>query len=112
MDKDTLFNRKEHSVEGNLKPWKYTDQDAMVMGKDTCRYPFSIKSPVAMSGMSYGALGNHAITALSYGLKDAGTYMNTGEGGLSPHHLKGGADIIVQIGPAKFGFRNPDGTFS
>ena len=38
--------------------------------------------------------------------------MNTGEGGLSPHHLKGGADIIVQIGPAKFGFRNPDGTFS
>ena len=82
------------------------------MGKDTCRFPFIIKSPVAMSGMSYGALGDHAITALSYGLKDAGSYMNTGEGGLSPHHLKGGADIIIQIGPAKFGFRNPDSSFS
>ena len=112
IDKETLISRKEHSEAGQLKPWKYTDQDAIVIGKETCRFPFTIKSPVAMSGMSYGALGDHAISALSYGLKDASTYMNTGEGGLSPHHLKGGADIIVQIGPAKFGFRNPDGTFS
>ena len=111
-DKDTLFARHEHREKGQLKPWYYTDHDAIIVGKDTCRSPFTIKSPVAMSGMSYGALGDHAITALSYGLKDAGAYMNTGEGGLSPHHLKGGADIVVQIGPAKFGFRNPDGTFS
>ena len=111
-DKDTLFSRHEHIEEAQLKPWSYTDQDAIIMGKDTCRFPFIIKSPVAMSGMSYGALGDHAITALSYGLKDAGSYMNTGEGGLSPHHLKGGADIIIQIGPAKFGLRNPDGSFS
>ena len=99
-DKDTLFSRHEHIEEAQLKPWSYTDQDAIIMGKDTCRFPFIIKSPVAMSGMSYGALGDHAITALSYGLKDAGSYMNTGEGGLSPHHLKGGADIIIQKIPA------------
>lgn len=111
-DKDTLFARHEHSVEAQLKPWLYTDRDAVVMGKDTCRVPYKIKSPVGMSGMSYGALGDHAITALSYGLKDAGAYMNTGEGGISPYHLKGGADIIAQIGPAKFGFRNEDGSFS
>lgn len=111
-DKDTLFTRHEHREEAKIKPWQYTDEDAVIIGKDTCRFPFKIKSPVAMSGMSYGGLGDHAITALSYGLKDSGAYMNTGEGGLSPHHLKGGADIVVQIGPAKFGFRNPDGSFS
>lgn len=111
-DKDTLFARHEHSVEGQLKPWYYNDKDAVVMGKETCRFPYIIKSPVAMSGMSYGALGDHAISALSYGLKDAGAFMNTGEGGVSPYHLKGGADIIAQIGPAKFGFRHSDGTFS
>lgn len=111
-DKDTLFTRHEHREEAQIKPWLYTESDKIIIGKDSCRYPFTIKSPVAMSGMSYGALGDHAITALSYGLKDAGAYMNTGEGGLSPHHLKGGADIMVQIGPAKFGFRNPDGSFS
>lgn len=111
-DKDTFFGRQEHMESSILKPWKYQDKDAIVIGKDRCREPYVLKSPVGMSGMSYGALGDHAIKALSYGLKDAGAYMNTGEGGVSPHHLEGGADIIAQIGPAKFGFRNPDGSFS
>lgn len=38
--------------------------------------------------------------------------MNTGEGGLSEYHLKGGADIICQIGPGLFGVRNRKGEFS
>ena len=32
--------------------------------------------------------------------------MNTGEGGLSPHHIEGGADIVFQIGTAKYGVRD------
>lgn len=112
IDKETLFARYEHMVDVQIKPWKYADEDAIIIGKDTCQYPFVLKSPIGMSGMSYGALGENAITALSLGLKDAGAYMNTGEGGISPYHLKGGADLIAQIGPAKFGFRNPDGSFS
>ncbi|WP_241009165.1 glutamate synthase-related protein, partial [Staphylococcus sp. EG-SA-26] len=40
---------------------------------------------VGQSGMSYGALGKNAITALSKGLAKAGTWMNTGEGGLSEY---------------------------
>ena len=111
-DEDTFFGRKEHNEPAQLKPWLYKDSDAIILGEHTCREPFVMKSPIGMSGMSYGALGDHAIRALSYGLKDAHSFMNTGEGGISPHHLEGGADIIVQIGPAKFGFRNPDGTFS
>lgn len=35
--------------------------------------------------------------------------MNTGEGGLSPYHLEGGVDIIMQIGPGLFGIRDKDG---
>jgi len=35
--------------------------------------------------------------------------MNTGEGGLSPHHLEGGADIVYQIGTAKYGVQNDEG---
>lgn len=111
-DEDTFFGRKEHNEPAELKPWLYKDADAVILGEHTCRTPFVMKSPIGMSGMSYGALGENAIRALSYGLKDAHSFMNTGEGGLSPHHLEGGVDIIVQIGPAKFGFRNPDGTFS
>jgi glutamate synthase domain-containing protein 2 len=35
--------------------------------------------------------------------------MNTGEGGLSPYHLQGGADIVMQIGTAKYGVRDLEG---
>ena len=62
--------------------------------------------------MSYGSLGGRAITALSQGLARAGSWMNTGEGGLSEYHLKGGCDIIYQIGPGLFGVRDKDGGFS
>lgn len=39
-----------------------------------------------------------AVLALSHGAKAAGYWMNTGEGGLSPYHLEGSADIVFQIG--------------
>lgn len=38
--------------------------------------------------------------------------MNTGEGGMSRFHLEGGADLVFQIGTAKYGVRNPDGSLS
>jgi len=38
--------------------------------------------------------------------------MNTGEGGLSPYHLEGGADIVFQIGTAKYGVRDENGDLS
>jgi glutamate synthase domain-containing protein 2 len=38
--------------------------------------------------------------------------MDTGEGGLAPYHEEGGCDVIMQIGTAKYGIRNPDGSFS
>jgi glutamate synthase (ferredoxin) len=63
-----------------------------------------------MGAMSYGALGSHAIRALSQGLGLAtGSWINTGEGGLSEHHLCGGGDVIFQIGPGLFGVRDGDG---
>jgi glutamate synthase domain-containing protein 2 len=42
----------------------------------------------------------------------AGNWMNTGEGGLSPYHLEGGADIVFQLGTAKYGVRDDDGNLS
>src|SRR5205085_12014451 len=65
-----------------------------------------------ISGMSFGAISKPAVQALSRGAKMAGCWMDTGEGGLAPHHELGGCDIIMQIGTAKYGIRNADGTFS
>lgn len=73
------------------------------------REPYSAPSLINISGMSFGALSAPAVKALSKGAALAGCWMNTGEGGLSPHHLEGGCDIVFQIGTAKYGVRDKNG---
>lgn len=74
--------------------------------------PYHSKSRFNISGMSYGAISKEAVLALSNGIKMAGGWMNTGEGALSPYHIEGGADIVFQIGTAKYGVGNPDNTLN
>ena len=76
------------------------------------RNPFDAKSIFNISGMSFGALSAPAVRALSHGARIANCWMNTGEGALSPYHLEGGCDIVFQIGTAKYGVRNDDGTLN
>lgn len=76
------------------------------------RTPYRTASIYNISGMSYGAISKPAVLALSNGARMAGVWMNTGEGGLSPFHLEGGGDIVFQIGTAKYGCRDGDGTLS
>jgi glutamate synthase domain-containing protein 2 len=65
---------------------------------------------VNVSAMSFGSLSSAAIEALNRGSAIAGCLHNTGEGGISPHHLHGG-DLIWQLGTGYFGARAPDGAF-
>ena len=73
---------------------------------------FRPESVVNISAMSFGSLSGPAIKALNLGARRAGAMHNTGEGGISPYHLEGGADLVMQIGTAYFGCRSADGTFS
>lgn len=82
------------------------------LGAGFCEKPYTTASILNISGMSYGAISKPAVQALSYGAKKAGSWMNTGEGGLSPYHLEGGADIVFQIGTAKYGVRDENGKLS
>lgn len=84
----------------------------LIIGEGYCKEPFEAKSIVNISGMSFGAISEPAVKALSRGAGVAGCWMDTGEGGLSPHHLEGKCDIIMQIGTAKYGIRNADGSLS
>ena len=76
------------------------------------REPYVTNSIFNVSAMSYGAISKPAVLALSKGSRMAGNWMNTGEGGLSPYHIEGGADIVFQIGTAKYGVRNENGGLS
>jgi glutamate synthase domain-containing protein 2 len=74
-----------------------------------CKQPYMARSFFNISAMSYGSISRPAVLALSRGAQKAGVWLNTGEGGLSPYHLEGGADIVFQIGTAKYGVRDHSG---
>ena len=96
-------------------PFPTLDEDAVEANPVTigyCRQPYVTSSFFNISGMSFGAISKPAVIALSNGARMAGCWMNTGEGGLSPYHLQGGADIIFQMGTAKYGVRDKEGNLS
>jgi glutamate synthase domain-containing protein 2 len=72
---------------------------------------FRPASIVNTSAMSYGSLSAAAVEAVNRGVALCGAMQNTGEGGISDYHRKGG-EIIWQLGTGYFGARTPDGKFS
>ena len=83
----------------------------VIIGSSQCEQPYSA-SLYNISAMSYGSLSKNAILALNAGAKIGGFYHNTGEGGLSPYHLKEGGDLVWNIGTGYFSCRDHDGKFS
>ena len=73
--------------------------------------PYRPKSVINVSAMSFGSLSAAAVSSLNEGVCLANAYHNTGEGGLSPYHKKGG-DVVFHFGTGYFGVRTEDGNFS
>ncbi|ATI40824.1 FMN-binding glutamate synthase family protein [Pacificitalea manganoxidans] len=90
---------------------QFASTEAMTIGPHA-REPYTTNKIFHISGMSFGAISKPAVQALSRGAAKAGIWLNTGEGGLSPFHLEGGADLVYQIGTAKFGVRDEQGNLS
>lgn len=83
----------------------------VIIGGPQCKQPYSC-SIFNISAMSFGALSKNAIEALNGGAKDDHFAHDTGEGGLTPYHLKPGGDIIWNVGTGYFSCRTPEGQFS
>lgn len=83
----------------------------IIIGGPDCKQPYSA-SLLNVSAMSFGSLSANAVEALNKGAAKGQFAQNTGEGGLTPYHLKHGGDIIWQIGTGYFGCRNKDGSFN
>ena len=110
----TIFEVNQDGYEWlnhSLAPSKIITHDPRIrFGGADCTQPYDA-SPLNISAMSYGSLSKNAIMALNKGAKMGGFAHNTGEGGLSPYHLKYGGDIIWQIGTGYFGCRTEQGGF-
>ena len=91
-------------LEEEVKP-----RSAITFGEGYALHPYSTTSFFNISAMSFGAISAPAVRALSRGAREAGIWLNTGEGALSKFHLEGGCDLIFQIGTAKYGVRDEQG---
>ncbi|MBI3215951.1 MAG: FMN-binding glutamate synthase family protein [Mycobacterium sp.] len=80
------------------------------LGGPDCTQPYDI-ALLNVSAMSFGALSANAILALNGGAARGGFAHDTGEGGISPYHLRPGGDLIWEIGSGYFGCRDADGNF-
>ncbi|WP_431236307.1 FMN-binding glutamate synthase family protein [Mycolicibacterium aichiense] len=80
------------------------------LGGPDCGVPYDI-ALLNVSAMSFGALSGNAIEALNGGAARGGFAHDTGEGGISPYHLKHGGDLIWEIGSGYFGCRDAGGHF-
>jgi len=96
-----------HSMAPTRDAERYT---RVTVGTDQCSKPYQA-ARLNISAMSFGALSANAIEALNLGAKIGGFYHDTGEGGLSPYHLKHGGDVVWEIGSGYFGCRDAKGHF-
>ncbi len=90
---------------------KLNHDPRVMIGNKDCKQPYSA-SIFNVSAMSFGSLSSNAIEALNAGAKIGNFAHNTGEGGISPYHLKHEGDIIWQVGTGYFGCRDDEGKFS
>ncbi|WP_425423803.1 FMN-binding glutamate synthase family protein [Streptomyces catenulae] len=80
------------------------------IGGPDCTRPYDM-ALLNVSAMSFGSLSANAVLALNRGAAQGGFAHDTGEGGLSEHHLRHGGDLIWEIGTGYFGCRTPEGGF-
>ncbi|WP_028766994.1 FMN-binding glutamate synthase family protein [Shewanella fidelis] len=118
--RDTIaFGTQQNLLEDNylslwqsLHPKKVNDTAKRIeIGGPDCKHPYKA-CYFNISAMSFGSLSANAIESLNLGAKKADCYHNTGEGGVSPYHLKHQGDIVWQIGSGLFGCRDDAGNFN
>ncbi len=108
-----LFNQSEFKLRHSLFPVSRSviQPFSLTFGEERgIKNTYTLKRPVIISAMSFGALGERAVRSLARGAKKAGILMNTGEGGYPKYHLLEGCHLIFQMGTAKFGVRKDDFT--
>ncbi|MBC7235715.1 MAG: alpha-hydroxy-acid oxidizing protein [Chloroflexi bacterium] len=71
--------------------------------KTTLSPQLELEIPIMFSAMSYGSISFNACLSLARAARAAGTFYNTGEGGLHPALYEYGPNTIAQVASGRFG---------
>jgi glutamate synthase domain-containing protein 2 len=79
----------------------------VTLGARFASKPITLKIPVTIAGMSFGALSGPAKEALGRGASIAGTSTTTGDGGMTAEERGHSSTLVYQYLPSRYGM-NPD----
>jgi len=79
----------------------------VVIGERHASRPMHLNIPITIAGMSYGALGRNAKTALGRGASMMGTSTTTGDGGMTDFEREASDRLVCQVLPSRYGL-DPD----
>src|SRR5258708_4186247 len=80
----------------------------VTIGARFAKKPITLKIPITIAGMSFGALSAHAKEALGRGASAVGTSTTTGDGGMTPEERKASRLLVYQCLPSRYGFNLDD----
>ncbi|MFG1425852.1 FMN-binding glutamate synthase family protein [Roseixanthobacter glucoisosaccharinicivorans] len=79
----------------------------VVLGTRFAKKPITLKTPVTIAGMSFGALSAQAKEALGRGASAVGTSTTTGDGGMTSEERGHSQTLVYQYLPSRYGM-NPN----
>jgi glutamate synthase domain-containing protein 2 len=79
----------------------------VVLGSRFAKKPITLKIPVTIAGMSFGALSGAAKEALGRGASALGTSTTTGDGGMTAEEREHSTILVYQYLPSRYGM-NPN----
>ena len=79
----------------------------VTIGSRFAKKPITLKIPITIAGMSFGALSGPAKEALGRGASLAGTSTTTGDGGMTAEEREHSKILVYQVLPSRYGM-NPD----
>ncbi len=80
----------------------------VVLGARHAKTPITLKIPIIIAGMSFGALSGQAKEALGRGATLAGTSTTTGDGGMTEEERGHSRTLVYQYLPSRYGMNPRD----
>jgi len=102
-DFDDLIVRCAQVSRPPIDHYREPCETKVTLGGRFAERPLELKIPIYIGAMSFGAISKRAKLALARGAREAGSAVNTGEGGMLPEERENSDNLIVQYASGRFG---------
>ncbi len=90
-----------------LEGYRERCETGIVLGTRFAEKPITLRIPITVAGMSFGALGANAKEAIGRACTALGTSSTTGDGGMTEEERQASEILVYQVLPSRYGM-NPD----